>query len=327
VRTWLSRRLLLALPTLLGLTIVTFLLSRLAPGGPLTDLLGAEEGRALTREQLETTERLLGLDRPLHEQYLSWLGRFARLDFGESLLPDHRPVREKIVAAFGVSVALQAAAVLLMYGLGIPLGILGAAREGSRFDRLLGAGLFLLHSMPTLLLGAVLIALFCSGPLASLPMTGLSTPGLRPGSSGEALADLLRHAALPVTCLALAGLAGVARYARAGVLEALRQPYIQAARARGLPERRVLARHALRNGILPVVTMFASAFPSLVGGSVAVETLFSIPGLGRLSTDSILTRDYPTVMALSVIVGVATLLGFLVTDLLYVALRRRTELS
>jgi len=327
VRSWLLRRLLLCVPTLLGLTLVTFCLSRLAPGGPLAELAGIEQSKPLTQAQLDATARLLGLDRPLPAQYADWLWRFVRLDFGESLLPDHRSVRAKIGEAFAVSFFLQAFAVLLMYGIGVPLGVLGAAKEGRRVDRVLSAGLFLLHSMPTLLIATVLILLFSTGPHALLPMTGLTTPGLRHESTAALLADVARHSILPVICLTLAGLAGISRYARAGVIEALRQPYIQAARARGLPERRVLSRHALRNGILPVVTLLASVFPWLVGGSVAVETLFGLPGLGRLSTDSILARDYPTVMALSVLVGVAAMLGFLLTDLLYVALRRRIEFT
>jgi len=327
VRTWLVRRLLLGFPTLLGITIVTFLLSRLAPGGPFADLADPEGGRPITREHRAALERNFGLDRPLLEQYANWLKRFAQLDFGESLAPDRRPVRQKIVEALGVSIGLQAAAVLLMYAVGLPLGVWCAARAGTRLERWIGRALFLVHSTPTLLLGTVLIALFCTGRLASLPLLGLRTPGLRTDGAWAAFVDVARHSLLPIVCLALAGLAGVTRYARAGVLEALRQPWIQAARARGLPERRVLARHALRNGLAPTLTLLGNLLPWLVGGSLAVETLFSIPGLGRLSTDSILGRDYPTVMALSVLVGVATMVGFLVTDALYVVARRRTELE
>jgi len=209
----------------------------------------------------------------------------------------------------------------------VPLGVACAARAGRPGERALGAALFLLHSTPVLLLGTLLIALFCTGRLAALPMVGIATPGLEEQGGLAAIVDRLRHALLPIVCLSLAGLAGVTRYARAGVVEALRQPYIAAARARGLPERRLLARHALRNGILPTITLLGSLLPWLVGGSVAVETLFSIPGLGRLATDSILNRDYPTVMALTVLVGVATMVGFLVTDLLHALARRRADPS
>jgi peptide/nickel transport system permease protein len=322
VRAWLLRRLLLAVPTLLGITLVTFALSRLAPGGPLSAQLDTLEGKPISTADKEAMNQLLGLDRPLPEQYATWLGRFVRLDFGESLAPGHEPVRTKIAEAFGVSVALQAIALLLMYGIGLPLGLFCAAKAGTRLERAIAAGLFLVHSTPVLLLGTVLVALFCTGALARLPMLGLRTPGV--ATSGfEAFADVARHAVLPIVCLTLSHLAGVTRYARAGVLEALRQPYIHAARARGLPERRLLTRHALRNGLVPTITLLAGNLAWLVGGSVAIETFFGLPGLGRLSIDSILLRDYPTVMALSVLVGAAMLLGFLLTDLLYVVVSRR----
>jgi peptide/nickel transport system permease protein len=325
VKRLLVRRLLLCVPTLLGLTLVTFLLSRLAPGGPLSGHDDPTGGPALTKSQSQQLERLLELDRPLPEQYLRWLGRFAQLDFGDSLAADRRPVRTKIVDAFQVSIGLQLAALLLMYGIGVPLGLLCAAKEGSRFDRVASAALFLVHSLPMLLTGTILIALFCTGAWASLPLLGLRTPGPAAGGAWAAFVDLVRHAILPVTCLALAGLAGVTRYARVGVIEALRQPWIAAARARGLPERRLLARHALKNGLVPTITLLGNILPWLVGGSVVVETLFSLPGLGRLATESILGRDYPTVMALSVLVGVATMAGFLVTDLAYAWVRRRGD--
>jgi peptide/nickel transport system permease protein len=319
---WIARRLLLAVPTLLGLTVVAFLLAHLAPGGPFSHLLGGGE-RGLTPQQVDEIGERLGFHRPLTTQYLEWLWNFVRLDFGESWSGDHRPVRALIGEAFGVSFVLQLVAALLMYAIGIPLGIFCAARAGSRLERAVAIGLFALQSLPVLLVGTVAIALFCTGPLGHLPMTGLASPDLPPDAGlFTVAADAIRHALLPVLCLTLAGLAGVARYARAGVVEALRQPFVQAARARGLPERLVLLRHAARTGLLPTVTLLASLLPWLVGGSVVVENLFSIPGLGRLSREAILARDYPTVMALTVLVGLATMVGFLLTDLLHARLRR-----
>ncbi len=327
MKRWLLRRLLVAIPTLLGITIVTFVLSRLAPGGPLSDLLDSSEGGVVSAAQVAETERLLGLDRPLPEQYLQWLSRSIRFDFGESLTSDRRPVSEKIADAAWVSLPLQVTAVVLIYAIGIPLGLWCAARAGRRAERWIGSALFLLHSMPMLLIGTLLIALFCGGLFGNLPFTGSATPGLEGVGVVERFLDQLRHALLPVACLVLAGLAGVTRYARAGVLEALRQPFIVAARARGLPERLVLGRHALKNGILPVVALLSGLLPWLVTGSVTVETLFAIPGLGRLTIESALARDYPTMMALAVLVGVSTLVGFLLSDLAHVALRRRSELG
>ena len=321
---WLARRLLTLVPTLLGITLVTFFLSRLAPGSPLGESLGVEDGKGLTREQLATTERLLGLDRPWLVQYGDWIGRSLRFDFGDSLMADHRPVREKIGEALAVSASLQSIAVMLMYAIGLPLGLFGAAWSGRRGERWLDQALFLLGALPLLFLGALLIALCCTGEHAWFPLAGLMTPQLSGATGWIWFRDRCHHAVLPIACLVLSGFPGIARYARAGVAEALAQPFVTALRARGLSERRILWRHALRNGLVPTVTLFANVFPWIVGGSVAVETLFSIPGLGRLATQSILARDYPVVMALSVLVGAATLVGFLVSDLALMAIRRRS---
>ncbi len=319
---FLLRRLLFGLPTLLGITLVTFALSRLAPGGPLSDLLDPEQGRAVTKEQLAATEQLLGFDRPLAEQYGTWLSSALRFDFGRSLTTDRLPVAEKIAAAAAVSLKLQGAAVVLLYGLGIPLGVFAAARVGTLRERLLSGLLFLLQAMPTVVIGALLLAAFARGPFAWLPLAGLETPGAEERSAAARFLDQLHHLVLPVACLVLAGISGIALYTRAGVVEALRQPWIRAARARGLPEWRIRCVHALKSGILPLVALLGGLLPWLVGGSVAVETLFSLPGLGRLTVDSIAARDYPTVMALSLLVAGTTWLGFLLADLLHAALRR-----
>ncbi len=319
---FLLRRLLWCLPTLFGITLVTFALSRLAPGGPLSDLLDPQEGRAATREQIEATAKLLGFDRPLHEQYVEWLGRSLRFDFGVSLSTDRQPVAAKIGAAAQVSLLLQGSAALLLYLVGIPLGVWAAVRAGTRRERFVAGALFVLQAMPTVVIGALLIVLFARGPLAILPLSGLETPGAEATAFFARALDRARHLALPIACLTLAGVTGIARYTRAGVLETLQRPWIRAARARGLPEWRVLYLHALKSGILPLVALLGGLFPWLVGGSVAVETLFSLPGLGRLALESIAARDYPTVMALSVLVATATLIGFVVADVLHAWLRR-----
>lgn len=326
MRAWFLRRLLLCVPTLLGLTLVTFALSRLAPGGPFAPLLDPDLGGKVTPEQVESMHRLLGLDRPLPVQYLEWLQRFATLDFGSSLRIGGEPVAGTVWSALQVTFLLQLSGVLLMLGVGIPIGIWSAARAGTRRERLAGALLFALHSTPALLLGTLLMALFCTGRVAALPMLGLRSPDAARGGFG-AFADLLRHAALPVVCIALSGLPAIARFARAGMVDALARPWLQAAQARGIPERRRLYVHALRSGVLPIVALLGQMVPFLVAGSVIVERLFGLPGMGRLAADSILERDYPTVMAISVVVGVAAMAGFLLADLLYALLDRRVRLA
>jgi len=315
----LLRRLLLLLPTLLGVTLLTFALSRAAPGGPLAFLATSETGRGLTAAELAEARRARGFDRPLHQQYITWLGAAARGDFGVSEARGGRPVAELLRERVGTTVALQSIAALLIYLLGVPIGAWCAVQAGTRSERWAGALLFCLHALPAVVIGTFLIAWLCVGAGAPLPLLWKSVPT---GVTGLArLAHWAEHAFLPIACLVLASLTGVARYARAGLVETLRQPWIRALRARGLPERRVLWVHALRTGILPLVTLLSSLFPWLVTGSVAVETLFSIPGLGSFVFESVRDRDDPAVMANALMVGAVTWFGFLVSDLLHAWLR------
>jgi peptide/nickel transport system permease protein len=326
VRAWLLRRLLLCVPTLVGLTLVTFLLSRLAPGGPFASAIDPEGASRVPLQEIEAMRTLLGLDRPLSVQYLEWLRRFATLDFGTTLGIAPVPVAARVAAALRVTFWLQLASVTLMLGLGVPLGVWCAARVGTRREKSTGALLFLLHCTPMLLLGTLLMKLFCVGPLRVLPMIGLHSPDAPDHGLAGAL-DLLKHATLPVACIALAGLPGIARFARAGMLDELAKPFLVAAAARGIPERRRLFVHALRVGILPIVALLGQIVPFLVVGSVTVEKLFSLPGMGQLAAEAILARDYPTVMAVSVVVGVAAMAGFLLADVVQALLDRRVRLA
>lgn len=330
MRTYLLRRLLLTLLTLLAITLITFLISRLAPGGPIAQRVAMlqEQGQVMTEAQRETLQRLLGLDRPLAEQYVQWVWRAIRLDFGDSFSDLGIPVRDKLWRALQVSVPLQLAAVLLIYLIAVPIGVLSAVRQGSLVERATTIFLFLLYSVPNFFLASLLTLFLASGRYAELfPMLGLRSLDADQMSAGARLVDLLHHLVLPVICLTYAGLAGVSRFARSGMLEVIRQDYVRTARAKGLPERLVIARHALRNGIIPIATLVASLFPFLVGGSVIVETIFNLPGIGLLTYEAVINRDYPVVMATSTVVGVATLLGFVVSDLLYVWLNPRVALA
>jgi peptide/nickel transport system permease protein len=319
------------IPSLFGITVLTFAVSRMVPGGPIAQVqatLQLESGRQLTDFQQEQMTRLLGLDRPLVEQYFVWLKRAAVLDFGYSFAHQGVEVRSQLFSAIQVSLALQTAAALLIYLLAVPIGVLAAVRQGSWFDHLVTGGLFLLYSIPNFFLASVLILVFASGRVFEwFPLMGMES--LRSDELGflESVFDRLHHLVLPVICLTYGGLASVSRFARAGMLEVIRQDYVRTARAKGLPEKLVIARHALRNGIIPIATLIATLFPYLLGGSVIVETIFNLPGMGLLTYEAVVSRDYPVVMATTTVIGVATLLGYLLSDLLYVLFDPRIELS
>ena len=320
---YLVQRVIGGLVTLWGITVVTFLLSRLAPGGPADAVLTEAflAGERVDAAHAAEVEKVFGLDRPWPEQYVDWLGRSLRLDFGNSLA-DGESVRTKVGRAAGVSLVLQAVTLAVVFGLALPLGLWSALRRGSRRERGVGGLLLLLYSIPSFVLAAALLWYF-----ESLPAYGYESLDEGSRQGWAALTDRARHLFLPVCCLAAGGVVVVSRYTRSGMLDALHQGFVRAARARGLREHVVVLRHVVRNGLVPVVTLLGFAFPALLSGSVIVEQIFSIPGLGTAMFDAIDRRDYPTVMAISTLTGVATLVGFLIADLAYLVLDPRIRLD
>ena len=306
---YVGRRLLLAVPTLLGIAVIVFLLLHLAPGAPTSG--GAEAVRRTSGRAAEEMRRLYGLDRPLPEQFARWIGRVARFDFGESFA-DHRPVSERILEALPHTLVLNGLALVLALAVAIPLGVAAGARPESAFDRVSAAGLFALYSLPTFWAALLLQALFAVR-LRWLPLYGTASDAAAPGLGG--LGDRLAHLALPVTCLTYGTLAFVARLVRSGVAEARASDYVLAARARGASRRRAIWRHAFPNALLPVITLTGLLLPALLSGSVIVEQIFAWPGLGRLYFDAILARDYPVVLALSLLSATATLAATLAADI------------
>jgi peptide/nickel transport system permease protein len=306
---YVADRLLAAVPTLLGIVVLVFLLVNLAPGSPVTSL-GGESGRRVTGQAAVEMRRLYGLDRPLPERFLLWLGRVARFDLGESFV-DHRPVSTRIREALPYTLILNGIALLLTFAIAVPLGVAAGGRAEGTFDRASGVVLFALYSMPAFWAALLLQALFAV-KLQWLPLFGTASDNAPGGLSG--LLDVASHLVLPVVCLTYGSLAYVARLVRAGVAEAATQDYVTAARARGASRRRALWRHALPNALLPLITLLGLILPALLSGSVIVERIFAWPGLGRLYFDSILSRDYPVVLGLSLIGAVATLLCTLAAD-------------
>ena len=312
MKRYLSRRLLLAVPTLAGIVIVVFLLLHLAPGSPVS-AIGGEASRRISQRAAEEMRRVYGLDRPLPERFGRWVGRVVRLDFGESFV-DHRPVSERIAEALPYTLALNGLALFLTLAIAVPLGVAAGGKPEGPLDRTSGVVLFGLYSLPSFW-AALLLQAFFSVRLGWLPLFGVASDSAPTGWAG--LADRAAHLALPVACLTYGSLAFYARLVRASVAETRTMDYVLAARARGLTRRQALWRHAFRNALLPLITILGLVLPGLLSGSVIIEKIFAWPGLGRLYFDSILARDYPVVLALSLLVAVATLLFTLIADVAY----------
>lgn len=311
--TYILRRVLYLIPTLWGITILSWGLMQLAPGGPLDQMVAFN-----VKVSPEVKARLtheLGLDQPWYRQYGRWLKRLSRLDFGQSF-KDGQPVLRKIMARLPATLLLNSLAIGVILGLAIPLGVYAAVRQGGWFDRMTTVWVFVGYSTPTFWL-ALLLMMLLGLKLGWLPISRLTSLGFQELPWWAKPSDLIRHLILPVFVLAFTGVAGLSRYARASMLEVIRKDYIRTARAKGLPESQVVFRHALRNALIPIVTLLGFLVPDLIGGSVIVETLFAYPGMGRLGYEAIMTRDYFVVMGVVIISAGLTVLGNLLSDISY----------
>ncbi len=308
------KRLLMMIPALLGITIISFAVMHLAPGRP-TDMATDLNPQA-TAEAKQRLIELYGLDRPLYIQYADWLSRLLRLDFGRSFSSDRRPVIDKIAERLPVTLAINAASLAIILALALPAGIISAVRAGGLFDRLTTVLMFIGFAAPSFWL-ALLAMRYFGVELGWLPISGLTSLNFASLSPWGQLCDLARHLVLPLAISTIGGLAGLSRYMRSNMLEVIRQDYLTTARAKGLSERVVIGRHALRNALIPVITIMGLSVPGLIGGSVIIESIFAIPGLGQLFYGAVMSRDYPLVMGGLVIGAVLTLLGNLLADLGY----------
>ncbi|MGE5194421.1 MAG: ABC transporter permease [Deltaproteobacteria bacterium] len=261
-------------------------------------------------------------------QYAHMVWRLATFNFGRSALATREPVSEKIWAAVKVSAPLMLMAQVLIYVVAVPLGIICAVRRGRVTDRVISFGLFLLYSIPAFVAGMLFLMAFCYGePLKWFPTLGLHSEEAASMSWKPYLADYFWHATLPVICLSLFSLAGMAMYARSSMLDVIEQDFVRTARAKGLSEPGVILKHALRNALIPIITLFSSFLPAMLGGSVLVEFLFGIPGMGKLSWASIEQKDFPTLMALIFIDAIVVMFSILLSDLLYVVVDPRISFS
>ncbi|MBR7103594.1 MAG: ABC transporter permease [Lentisphaeria bacterium] len=334
---YLVKRLLLAGATLLAILFVSYGMLRLAPGDPTrSSLFGSDSaGSAVDAEKgglIRNTalREKLDLDKPVLEGFCRWLKRVVLDgDFGESASVDPgRPVTEMILERLPVTVTLNIWAVFITYLLAVPIGVFSAVRAGSPGDRITEILLFALYSLPVMWVGLMLQALLCEGGrMALFPLHGLEVTEPDRFSIWQLQLEIIRHYTLPVFCLAYGGFAGLSRYARASMLEVIHCDYIRTARAKGLSEQEVIWGHGFRNALITLITLFGGLLPGLVAGSVIVEYIFNIPGMGSLSLLALSSRDYPLQMALFAFSGFLTLAGIMLADLLYVAADPRIKLT
>ena len=291
-------------------TTLTFTLVHLAPGDPVASALQRPGVTEAVRQQWRTS---FGLDRPIAEQYLRWVGNVARGELGFSF-SHRRPVRDVLSDALPRTLLLASLAILASFALGIVVGVLQAERVGSARDRWLGRVLLLLYSVPDFWFALVVLLLF-SYWLPIFPPGGIVDPVMHDYmSSGGRVVDRLRHLVLPVLTLTLLTAASIARYQRAALLETLASDWMRTALAKGLPWRRAVRRHAFRNALLPTITLAGLALPSLTAGAVFVEKVFSWPGMGLVTVNAIAARDYPLVTAGVLVMSIAVAIGALFAD-------------
>ena len=332
---YLIKRLLLMVPTFIGITLIGFFIMRLAPGDPAelraAGGLGAAAGGGISVEKRGSVDEAIaqwraqyGLDKPLHVQYLVWLKNTATLSFGESF-KDNQSVWSKIAERLPVTVKLNFWSIVVVYLVAIPLGVYSATHPHSVGDQVTTLAAFILFAVPLVWAATMAIVFICGGDFYYLfPPGGLESIDFSDNwPIWRKLQDRAWHIFLPVVLLSYDGFAGLSRYMRASMLEVLAQDYVQVARAKGLSEKTVIFKHVLRNSLIPQVTILASILPGLIGGSVIIETIFSIPGLGQLGFESVLARDYPTVLALFTVSALLTLIGILISDLLLAAVDPR----
>jgi peptide/nickel transport system permease protein len=317
LRGYILKRLALSIPILFIISVLIFVIARLAPGDPVTIFYGMRPGSDFAISELPRLKAELGLDQPIYVQFLDWFWKLLHGDLGFSFV-QYLPVVDMIAQRLPNTLKLMVSSIIISSIISIIAGVIAATRQGSKIDHVTMGGTLLIWSLPFWWYGLMLILIF-SVALNWLPAYGVAsilTPG-REFTLFESLVDQLKHLILPATVLGTASAGYIARIVRASMLEVLRSDYITVARAKGLKERTVIYKHALRNALLPVVTVIGLQFAWLWGGSVTVEYVFAWDGIGKLMVDSALTRDYPLTMGITLVVAVAIVISILVTDILY----------
>jgi len=317
------KRLLFSVPLVLGIVTATFFMSHLAPGDPMDMYLEPQRQRQVAPEVIERLRTKYGLDQPIHIQYVAWLKNLAKGDLGESFR-HRRPVRTMLAEAIPYTLQLTLLAIILDALVGITLGIISAVKQYSKLDKTVTVGSLVVYSIPSFWLALMLIMVFSvnlgwfpTSQTRSMDYDGLTLIGK--------VLDRLWHLVLPVFVMGVAGAAGTARYMRSRLLEVLNEEYIVAARARGFREKTVIVKHALRNAMIPIITIYGMSLPFLLGGATVIESIFAWPGMGRLTVDAVGGRDYPIIMATVMIAAILTVFGNLLADISYAAVDPRVS--
>jgi peptide/nickel transport system permease protein len=320
---YILKRLLFSVPLVLGIVTATFFITHLAPGDPMDMYLERQRQRQVDPEVIELLRKKYGLDQPIHVQYGAWLKNFVQGDFGESFR-HRRPVRDMLVEAVPYTLQLTVLAIILDALVGLTLGIISAVKQYSKLDKSLTVGSLVIYAMPSFWLALMLIMVF-SVNLGWFPTSQTRSMNYQDLTAVGKVLDRMWHLALPVFVMGIAGAAGTARYMRNRLLEVLNEEYIVAARAQGFREKTVIVKHALRNALIPIITIYGMSLPFLLGGATVIETIFAWPGLGRLTVAAVGGRDYPLIMAATSIAAVLTVFGNLLADVTYAAVDPRVS--
>ncbi|HET6639568.1 MAG TPA: ABC transporter permease [Gemmatimonadota bacterium] len=308
---YILKRTLQAIPILLGASTLIFFLMHAAPGDPTSIYIRPDIDPIV----IEQMRKNLGLDQPVHIQYVRWLSSFARGDFGFSF-SQKRPIIDIIKDTLPNTLLLSSVALVIIFALGVLVGTIQAVRQYSWVDNVATVGAFFFYSMPSFWFGLMLILLL-SYKFQLLPASQMTSVNFEFLPASDQWVDRLKHLLMPAMALGIGSAASVARYMRSGMLEQIRQDYVRTARAKGLSERVVIFKHAMRNALIPVITLLGLTLPFLVGGAVLIETIFAWPGMGRLIVTAIFQRDYPVVLAIAFVSSIMVILGSLIADILY----------
>ncbi len=318
---YILKRLLIAVPLIFGVLTLTFFITRLAPGDPAAFFIQP----GISPNVAEQIRAQYGLNDPVPVQYVKWLANVLQGDFGRSFSRAQQPVFDVIAQALPITVTIAGLTLIANFTLGIFVGIVSAVRQNSFLDRFLTVTALFFYSMPEFWFALMMIIFFAlKFPL--FPASGLNEIGAEGFGSVGFLLDRLWHLVLPVTVLSINGAAGIARYVRGSMLEVIRQDYIRTARAKGLPENVVIFKHALRNALLPVITLMGSSLPFIFSGALFIEVIFAFPGMGRVTVEAIFARDYPLIIANTFVSGSLIVLGNLFADVFYAVADPRIKL-